>query len=129
MLDKSKLTGADISIAVSYTHLISAKATRMQHLKRLTLFWKGNTGPSTLSTLTSVSYTHLDVYKRQVDYNHYQGMVVSHKVQHVFLRGQKIIEDGAFTTDVPTGNYLLLSLIHISAYRNYSWNYKRISYQ
>lgn len=45
--------------------------------------------------------------RQYVDYNPYQGMVVSHKVQHVFLRGQKIIEDGAFTTDVPTGNYLL----------------------
>ena len=31
--------------------------------------------------------------KQYVDYNPYQGMVVSHKVQHVFLRGQKIIED------------------------------------
>ena len=45
--------------------------------------------------------------KQYVDYNPYQGMVVSHKVQHVFLRGQKIIEDGAFKTDVPAGNYLL----------------------
>ena len=45
--------------------------------------------------------------KQYVDYNPYQGMVVSHKVRHVFLRGQKIIEDGAFKTDVPAGNYLL----------------------
>ena len=45
--------------------------------------------------------------RQYVDYNPYQGMVVSHKVRHVFLRGQKIIEDGAFKTDVPAGNYLL----------------------
>ena len=45
--------------------------------------------------------------RQYVDYNPYQGMVVSHKVRHVFLRGQKIIEDGAFKTDIPAGNYLL----------------------
>lgn len=43
---------------------------------------------------------------QQVDYNPYQGMVVTHKVRHVFLRGQTIIEDGVFKTDAPTGRYL-----------------------
>ena len=42
-----------------------------------------------------------------VDYSPYEGMVVSHKVRHVFLRGQRIIEDGTFITDEPTGSYLL----------------------
>ena len=44
---------------------------------------------------------------QHVDYSPYEGMVVSHRVRHVFLRGQKIIEDGAFTADEPAGNYLL----------------------
>lgn len=45
--------------------------------------------------------------RQHVDYNPYEGMVVSHKVQHVFLRGQRIIEDGTLIRDEPTGNYLL----------------------
>lgn len=41
-----------------------------------------------------------------VDYNPYEGMEVSHKIRHVFLRGQKIMEDGTLAVNEPTGNYL-----------------------
>lgn len=45
--------------------------------------------------------------QQNVDYNPYEGMVVSHKVQRVFLRGQKIAEEGKALLNAPAGRYIL----------------------
>ena len=45
--------------------------------------------------------------RQHVDYNPYEGMAVSHKVQQVFLRGQQIIKDGTVADAAPKGRYLL----------------------
>lgn len=48
-----------------------------------------------------------DTQYQHVDYNPYEGMAVSHKVQQVFLRGQQIVRNGTVTEEVPHGMYLL----------------------
>lgn len=45
--------------------------------------------------------------QQNVDYNPYEGIAVSHKVQHVFLRGQKIAEEGKALSSAPAGRYIL----------------------
>lgn len=48
-----------------------------------------------------------DTQHQHVDYNPYEGMAVSHKVQQVFLRGQEIVKDGTVADTAPQGKYLL----------------------
>lgn len=43
---------------------------------------------------------------QHVDYNPYEGMVVSHKIRDVFLRGQRVVEDGHVISTIPLGQYL-----------------------
>ena len=62
----------------------------------LTVIWPD--APHTISAKTQV---------QKVDYSPYEGITVSHKIRHVFLRGHRIIEDGRFTDEDPAGRYVL----------------------
>ena len=48
-----------------------------------------------------------DTQHQHVDYNPYEGIAVSYKVQQVFLRGQQLVKDGTMDLEVPQGLYLL----------------------
>ena len=62
---KSKSLLLSLIVAAGLTTLMGANVFANSSLKELTVNGKTDSGDSTVVNLSPVSYTHLDVYKRQ----------------------------------------------------------------